>query len=153
MDIEKMIERLREKGCEDCPHRDTCRDDDTAECVIRLNAATALSTLQAENDKLRAELENYRKSHCSEGGCAAEKDRDLIIAENEQWRAAPEQVQQDRLGWLSPICIGCPGKTEDGKRTELCGEPDDLERCVEQSKRLAELARAALRREQDGNRI
>ena len=60
-----------------------------------------------------------------------------------------ELVTQDRLGWLSPICIGCPGKTEDGKRTELCGEPDDLERCVEQSKRLAELAQAALRREQE----
>ena len=56
MDIEKLIEQLRDKGCEDCPHRDTCRDDDTAECVIRLNAATALSTLQAENEKLRSDL-------------------------------------------------------------------------------------------------
>ena len=47
-------------------------------------AATALSTLQAENEKLRAELENYRKGHCSEGGCAAEKDRDAVLAELEQ---------------------------------------------------------------------
>ena len=56
MDIEKLIEQLRDKGCEDCPHRDTCRDDDTAECVIRLNAATALSTLQSENEHLRSDL-------------------------------------------------------------------------------------------------
>ena len=60
MDIEKLIEQLRDKGCEDCPHRDTCRDDDTAECVIRLNASTALSTLQSENEKLRAELEQMK---------------------------------------------------------------------------------------------
>ena len=60
MDIEKLIEQLRDKGCEDCPHRDTCRDDDTAECVIRLNAATAFSTLQAENEKLRDELEQVK---------------------------------------------------------------------------------------------
>lgn len=60
MDIEKLIEQLRDKGCEDCPHRDTCRDDDTAECVIRLNAATALSTIQAENEKLWAELEQMK---------------------------------------------------------------------------------------------
>lgn len=43
--------------------------------------------LQAENEKLRAELENYRKGHCSEGGCAAEKDRDTVMAELEQVKA------------------------------------------------------------------
>lgn len=70
------------------------------------DAATALSALQAENEKLRAELENYRKGHCSEGGCAAEKDRDLIIAENEKLRAELEQVKNERdsakatLQWL-----------------------------------------------------
>ena len=63
MDIEKLIEQLRDKGCEDCPHRDTCRDDDTAECVIRLNASTALSTLQAENEKLLAELEKVKQKY------------------------------------------------------------------------------------------
>ena len=58
-------------------------------------AAPALSTLQAENEQLRAELENYRKSHCSEGGCAAEKDRGLVIAENERLRAELEQVKRE----------------------------------------------------------
>lgn len=70
------------------------------------------------------------------------------LAAYEDTGLEPEEIVE-KIGWLSPICIGCPGKTEGGKRTELCGEPDDLERCVEQSKRLAALARAALRREQE----
>ena len=69
-----------------------CENED---CIV-VRAATALSTLQAENEKLRAELENYRKGHCAEGGCAAEKDRDLIIAENEKLRAELEQVKRER---------------------------------------------------------
>ena len=73
MDIEKLIEQLRDKGCEDCPHRDTCRDDDTAECVIRLNAATALSTLQAENERLRAELEKVMRERDAAQSLLAER--------------------------------------------------------------------------------
>ena len=91
MDIEKLIERLR-WWAENC-------DRTNYGCHARpflLGAATALSTLQAENEKLRAKLENYRKGHCSEGGCAAEKDRDLIIAENEKLRAELEQVKRER---------------------------------------------------------
>ena len=73
MDIEKLIEQLRDKGCEDCPHRDTCRDDDTAECVIRLNASTALSTLRAENEKLRAELEQVKAERDAAQSLLAER--------------------------------------------------------------------------------
>ena len=75
MDIEKLIEQLNGyfEG------KDLKR-------FVALDAATAISTLQAENEKLRAELENYRKGHCSEGGCAAEKDRDAVLAELEQAR-------------------------------------------------------------------
>ena len=84
MDIERLIEQLRDKGCEDCPHRDTCRDDDTAECVIRLNAATALSTLQAENEKLRTELYSLRPGF--------QNQKALI----KQLRAKLEQVKRER---------------------------------------------------------
>ena len=35
--------------------------------------------LEAENERLRAELEKYRKCHCVEGGCAAEKDRGTVL--------------------------------------------------------------------------
>ena len=95
MDVEKLIRRLRNDA-------DAYRNGETLgrafadqEDVLD-NAATALSTLQAENEKLRAELDNYRSSHCSEGGCAAEKDRDLVIAENKKLRAELERVKVER---------------------------------------------------------
>lgn len=89
MDIEKLIERLNQYSQSLIAYKlgadfaDACMD-----------AATALSALQAENEKLRAELENYRNNHCAEGGCAAEKDRDLVIAENEKLRAELEKVKE-----------------------------------------------------------
>ena len=89
MDIEKLINTLKQHGV-------SCVRSYGRYCSICDDASTALSTLQAENEKLRAELENYRKGHCAEGGCAAEKDRDLIIAENEKLRAELEQVKRER---------------------------------------------------------
>ena len=103
MDIEKLIEQLNDWNekyisnlCGDRTIKceEYCIKDD---CLI-VKAATALSTLQAENEKLRAELENYRKGHCSEGGCAAEKDRDAVLAELEQVKrerdAAVERIRE-----------------------------------------------------------
>ena len=55
--------------------------------------------LQTENEKLRAELENYRKGHCSEGGCAAEKDRDAVLAELEQVKRERDAAIKDI--WVS----------------------------------------------------
>ena len=84
MDIEKLIEQYRQ-AADKWEKRNPVTDtfDLRVQDALR-DAATALSTLQAENEKLRAELENYRKGHCSEGGCAAEKDRDAVLAELEQ---------------------------------------------------------------------
>ena len=84
MDIEKLIEQLNRYF-----------EGETLPRGTALDAATALSTLQAENEKLRAELENYRKGHCSEGGCAAEKDRDAVLAELEQVKAALRREQDE----------------------------------------------------------
>ena len=100
MDYDKLIHCLKccarvdaqNVGCDDCGF-EYCGEECQQLCGT---AATALSTLQAENEKLRAELENYRKGHCAEGGCAAEKDRDLIIAENDRLRAELEQVKAER---------------------------------------------------------
>lgn len=91
MDIEKLIEQLRTESL--------YADKASLEIMdLCMDAATALSTLQAENEKLRAELENYRKGHCSEGGCAAEKDRDAVLAELEQVKrerdAAVERLRE-----------------------------------------------------------
>ena len=85
MDIEKLIEQLNEyfEGKE-------------LERGVALDAATALSTLQAENERLRVEVENYRKGHCAEDGCATEKDRDAVLAELEQVKRCIEIVENQR---------------------------------------------------------
>ena len=97
MDIEKLIERLN------CTHGDWYKMR-----IVMMEAITALSMFQAEtaklwaeNERMRAELENYRKSHCSEGGCAAEKDRDLVIAENEQLLSDLRRLQTERDALLA----------------------------------------------------
>lgn len=95
-DLEKLIERLYKH------HTDwgEGRTQDFFEvCLDCKEAATALSTLQAENEKLRAELENYRKGHCSEGGCAAEKDRDAVLAELEQVKAERDAAVERLREW------------------------------------------------------
>ena len=111
MDIEKLIERLKHNyhGYSTVENNPEETFHDMVECL------TALSTLQAENEKLRemyqkekavchavqAELENYRKGHCAEGGCAAEKDRDAVLAEL-------ERVKRER-----DAAIDCIYKIED----------------------------------------
>ena len=92
MDVEKLIRRLRNDA-------DAYRNGETLgrafadqEDVLD-NAATALSTLQAENEKLRAEVEALKKGYCA--GCSipavkAEQIRDLTDAP--KLRAELEQV-------------------------------------------------------------
>ena len=66
MDIEKLIEAVR--LCGSTPKVDQCKQcaywsgGDMSKCIPRMttDAATALSTLQAENEKLRAELEQVK---------------------------------------------------------------------------------------------
>jgi hypothetical protein len=67
MDIEKLIEAV--KLCGSTPKVDQCTQctywagGDMSKCIPRMTteAATALSTLQAENEKLRAELDRMKK--------------------------------------------------------------------------------------------
>ena len=96
MDVEKLIRRLRNDA-------DAYRNGETLgrafadqEDVLD-NAATALSTLQAENEKLRAEVESLKKGYCA--GCSipavkAEQIRDLTDAP--KLRAELEQVKRER---------------------------------------------------------
>ena len=68
MDIEKLIEAVR--LCGSTPKVDQCKQcaywsgGDMSKCIPRMTTATAtaLSTLQAENEKLRAELEKVKRA-------------------------------------------------------------------------------------------
>ena len=78
MDIENLIEQLnRYFEGETLPHG------------TALDAATALSTLQAENEKLRAELE-YEKEHAG----AYYEECGQWEAENEKLRAELERMKK-----------------------------------------------------------
>lgn len=78
MDIEKLVEDLR-IACAGNQHN------------IMGVAATALSTLQAENAQLRAELE-YEREHAN----AYYEECGQWEAENEKLRAELEQVKRER---------------------------------------------------------
>ena len=70
------------------------------------------------------------------------------LAAYEDTGLEPEEIK-DSIGWMSPVCVQCDGKTSDGIRTEKCGYPDNITKCLEQSKHLAELAQA----KQDGRLV
>ena len=69
MDIKKMVKAV--KLCGSTPKVDQCKQcaywsgGDMSKCIPRMTtaAATALSTLQAENEKLRAELEQVKEKY------------------------------------------------------------------------------------------
>lgn len=100
MDIEKMIVSLRSPSWQDLEDPDATLLDD---------AATALATSQAENEKLRYEVERQRRS----------ADDRQHLYENAEWAYIKVQAELEQYHALGPI------------------------------DHLRELARAALRREQD----
>lgn len=64
MEIEKLINRLnglytalRKEG------EQKCSPEINTVAFVLMDAATSLSTLQAENEKLRAEVEHWRNAH------------------------------------------------------------------------------------------
>ena len=77
MDIEKLIEQYRQAADKwEKRHPVTDTFDLRVQDVLR-DAATALSTLQAENEKLRADLEQAKAEHD-----AAISDLETIMAYN-----------------------------------------------------------------------
>ena len=121
MNIEKLIESVR--LCGSTPKVDQCKQwaywsgGDMSKCIPRMTteAATALSTLQAENKKLRAELEQVKRErdvaieqlhgHCpacahytpnhNEGLCRfccfeIAQDTNVEINDNWKWRGPKE---------------------------------------------------------------
>ena len=156
MDIEKMIEQLRyladtpsytafhdakerEIICDQC-EADFCYDkqQDAHWCMYEAlsRAATALSTLQAENERLRKELE-YEREHAN----AYHEECGQWEAENEKLRAELEKVKAERdaaVSWAQKYtesidmpCVACKHNTGDYVCTAICGNcgPMGAESC------------------------
>ena len=114
MDVEKLIEAV--KLCGSAPKVDQCKQcaywsgGDMSKCIPRMTtaAATALSTLQAENEKLRAELEQ-------------------VIAE----RDAAVSWAQKYTESIDMPCVACKHNTGDYVCTAICGNcgPMGAESC------------------------
>ena len=93
MDYDKLIERLYKH---DKDYGEGRTQDFFRVCLDCKDAATAISTLQAENEKLRAEVESLKKGYCA--GCSipsvkAEQIRDLT--DTPKLRAELEQVKME----------------------------------------------------------
>ena len=98
MDIEKLIERLGE-------NTDCWTDKVHGYADLRLEAATALSTLQAENEKLRNEVERQRRSaddrkHLYEN---AERAYMKVVAELEQVKRERDAAIADIAAILAEV--------------------------------------------------
>lgn len=83
MDIEKLIVSLRSPSWQDLEDPDATLLDD---------AATALSTLQAENERLKNKLSELAHLPFDEPGIG---ERTRLMAENAELRAELEQVKRE----------------------------------------------------------
>ena len=120
MDIEKLIEQLRWWA-------DNC-DRTNYGCQARpflLDAATALSTLQAENEKLRDE--NRRWSEATKTlSCAIENLR----AELEQVKRCIEIVEHQRDAAIYDMTALMAGQCCDLCAVEYCNDRGKTEMCT-----------------------
>ena len=101
MDIEKLIRRLRNDADAYRNGKTLGRAFADQEDVLD-NAATALSTLQAENSRLRAELE-YEREHAN----AYYEECGQWEAENEKLRAELGKVKEERDAVVESIPHEC----------------------------------------------
>ena len=113
MDIEKLIEQLNDFnenhiavlcGSGQCACGYLCDKDD---CIV-VRAATALSTLRAENEKLRAELEQVKR------------ERDAAVSWAQKFTESIDRP-----------CAACKHNTGDYVCTAICGNcgPMGTESC------------------------
>ena len=101
MDYDKLIEQLKKSAdFEDYPV--VASFAAIIEKKYLREAATALSTLQAENEKMRAELE-YEKEHAN----AYYEECGQWEAENEKLRAELEQVKAEKDAAVESIPHEC----------------------------------------------
>jgi predicted nuclease with TOPRIM domain len=107
MDIDKLIERLYKHHTDWGEGR---TQDFFKVCLDCKEAATALSTLQAENAQLRGELE-YEQEHAN----AYHEECGQWEAENEKLRAELEQAKRlyesEKEDFIDFACSGVPNLT------------------------------------------
>ena len=116
MDIEKLIAGLSKEAY----------GSDAEELL--LEAATALCTLQAENSRLRAELE-YEREHAN----AYYEECGQWEAENEKLRAEVESLKKEH-------CAGCSVPVVEAERLRDLNEAPNLRAELEQVKRERDAA-------------
>lgn len=118
MDIEKLIERMRTESL--------YADKASLEIMdLCMEAATALSTLRAENEKLREKIEDARLEGYAKG-------LGEMSEENEKLRVELEQVKRERAAAVEDVAAiigdveeirrgyGVDNADADGAFAELC---------------------------------
>ena len=136
MDIEKLIEQLRTESL--------YADKASLEIMdLCMEAATALSTLQAENAQLRESRDHWKRlaHELSEGVNGKDAEHERLQAENEKLRAELEKVKAERdaaVSWAQKYtesidmpCAACKHNTGDYVCTAICGNcgPMGAESC------------------------
>lgn len=96
MDIEKLIVSLRSPSWQDLEDPDAPLLED---------AAHALSTLQAENERLKNKLSELAHLPCDEPGIG---ERTRLMAENAELRAELEQMKRERDVAIKQLHGRCP---------------------------------------------
>ena len=131
MDYDKLIKRLK------CPQIHSClMDGEYPSCKacqrdIRQEATTALSTLQAENARLRADLE-YEREHAN----AYHEECGQWEAENEKLREDLEQVKAERGAAVEDLldaaitpCSYCKRNPSNGGACDMDNDNHEMFSC------------------------
>ena len=106
MDSEKLIEQLKYYGTTYAIGDNLGKEIDGSD-ELMLNAATALSTLQAENEKLRAELE--QKSKLITQQAEELERRDTLLKEQEdELEQVKRLYESEKEDFLDYACSGIP---------------------------------------------
>ena len=111
MDYNKLIERLYQH---DKDYGEGRTQNFFRVCLDCKDAATALSTLQAENAQLRADLE-YEREHAN----AYHEECGQWEDENEKLRAELEQVKRERDAAKSPEVLEAVDELMEFSRTRM----------------------------------
>lgn len=113
MDIEKLIERLKEPDCDECTYEEKRECAGSAKCVLSGYAAEALSALQVENEKLH--------DLWSDASIRLEDELD----ENEKLRAELEKVKR-ALAMMWFAYVNSDKETPHSYETEALEEAERL---------------------------